>query len=374
MEKIVEMDKLNPMNNHELPPRKELVRSLTPLNRRHSDLGLHLRSQYTKLRLLTEEEETTAGKFSHVGKRLDTIKKALTQKLGREPTDDEWANSCKFSTEELYMYIDLATRSRNRLVQHNIRIVDFWARKMMQVGKGAKEVSYYELVTEGLVGLAKAAENFDGRGRFYAYAQFWIRSELYHGITRLRPGSHVSHRSALLNSKANRVEAQLKEILDRQPTAEEVASAVKISTSTLGRVRKEATKIVRNAESGLKSVKPGSESTDESSDFFDLHLKAEQTTFSIETMLWQVNFNNALECLSPMERRTLMIRYGLMDGLQRSVETTAELMCMTSETVRKTIIRAMEKLRDSPSSIDLEEGPPQSPLSISNGRLGAKVY
>ena len=45
----------------------------------------------------------------------------------------------------------------------------------------AKDVSYYELLTEGIIGLAKAAENFDGRGPFIKYAQPFVKAELYKG-------------------------------------------------------------------------------------------------------------------------------------------------------------------------------------------------
>ena len=43
-------------------------------------------------------------------------------------------------------------------------------------------MSYYELLTEGIIGLAKAAENFDGRGPFIKYAQPFVKAELYKGI------------------------------------------------------------------------------------------------------------------------------------------------------------------------------------------------
>lgn len=75
---------------------------LSAVNRMNSDLIENLRSVYMKLRTLTEEEENTAGKFSQVGKRLESVKKDLTKKLNREPTDDEWSLST--STSFLYMY------------------------------------------------------------------------------------------------------------------------------------------------------------------------------------------------------------------------------------------------------------------------------
>ena len=58
----------------------------------------------------------------------------------------------------------------------------------------------------------------------------------------------------------------------------------------------------------------------------------------------------ALDCLDPIERRTLSIRYGLMDGLARSIETTSELMCQSKEQTRKVLQDAFDKLKESPYS------------------------
>ena len=144
-----------------------------------------LRNKYLKLRVLTEEEENTAGKFSQLGRRIETLKKDLAKKLSREPTDGELASACKMTIEELRSYISLSIQARNRLVQHNIRMVDHWARRLIEHSYVGKEVSYYELIAEGLIGLTKAAECYKvGKARFYTHAEIYVRSELYKGDER----------------------------------------------------------------------------------------------------------------------------------------------------------------------------------------------
>jgi DNA-directed RNA polymerase specialized sigma subunit len=64
-------------------------------------------------------------------------------------------------------------------MQHNMRLVDFWARRLIEHSRAAKDISYYELVTEGVIGLTMAAENYDGRGAFIRFAQIYIRGQLY---------------------------------------------------------------------------------------------------------------------------------------------------------------------------------------------------
>ena len=169
-------------------PRHEISAKFTVSNKKYLDVGLKLRSQYTKLKLLTADEEIIAAKFSQVGKKLDMIKKYMENKLQRTITIDEWAKACKLNIAQLSMYRDMAHSARNKLVQHNIRLVDFWTIRLIEHSKNAKQISYYELLSEGIIGLRKAADLYDGSTRFIKYAKVFILSELYRGMTTLRPG------------------------------------------------------------------------------------------------------------------------------------------------------------------------------------------
>jgi DNA-directed RNA polymerase sigma subunit (sigma70/sigma32) len=169
-------------------PRHEISAKFTASNKKYLDVGLKLRSQYTKLKLLTADEEIIAAKFSQVGKKLDMIKKYMENKLKRDITTEEWAKACKLNIAQLSMYRDMAHSARNKLVQHNIRLVDFWTIRLIEHSKNAKQISYYELLSEGIIGLRKAADLYDGSTRFIKYAKVFILSELYRGMTTLRPG------------------------------------------------------------------------------------------------------------------------------------------------------------------------------------------
>lgn len=317
----------------------------------------------------------TAGKFSHVGKKLEKIKTILQEKLGRTASHNEWAVACKLTPMQLTIYSEMANSARNRLVQHNIRLVDFWARRLIEHSRGAREISYYELVTEGILGLTRAAEHYDGRGRFLQYAQPYIRHELYKGMTSLRPGSFLSHKSMMLCYQAYRARSKLHEVLQRVPTDLEVATFLKVSVDTLKGVLDDAkTKsTIISAQTNLGGV-TGTNKGESFTTYLDLFLKADQTNFAVEKALWQVEFVQVLDCLNATERRTLCLRYGLTDGTARSIDRTAELMCATPEGVRKILLRAMDKLRNSPLAATLEEGPPLPPMETTNGRVGVMSY
>ena len=349
-------------------------------NKQYSDMGLKLRKSYTKLRQLTREEEVTAGKFSNVGRRMDKIHKILNDRLGRAPTDIEWAEACKINVEELGTYQKVAKSARNRLVQHNMRIVDFWVRRIIEHSKAAKDISYYELVTEGVKGLSEASEKYDGRGPFIKYAQHYVRAELYKGLTVLKPGSFAisqNTKAAMVYLRTRKAFKILIEELGRDPSDVEIAAylsstGLNVSADTLQWARDVVNVKVISADTKL-GADPG-DSGDQLVTYMDLYLKADQTNFSTEALMWKVDFNAALDCLNPQERRTIAIRYGLMDGKPRTLERTAALMCMSSEAVRLIIISSLEKLRQSPHADVLLEGPPQAPVTTTNGKMGAIAY
>ena len=74
-------------------------------------------------------------------------------------------------------------RSRDKLINCNLRLVFFIAKKYRNcLEEGGMEFS--DLIQEGTIGLAKAADKFDGkRGyRFSTYAYWWIRQAVTRGI------------------------------------------------------------------------------------------------------------------------------------------------------------------------------------------------
>ena len=106
--------------------RWEFGRLLTVANKKHEDMGIKLRKKYVQMRQLTREEELTCGKVSAMGHTLERIRDMLSKKLEREPTMVEWSGACKLSVDELENYRTSSRKARHRLVQHNMRLVDFW--------------------------------------------------------------------------------------------------------------------------------------------------------------------------------------------------------------------------------------------------------
>lgn len=368
------------------------MKFLTVENRLNSATGVKVRTEYIKSRLLTEQEEILAGRMSSIGKKLELIRKQLKVELDREPTYEEWAAKCNITRTKLESYIDMAYQARNVLVLHNMRLVDFLVRGILESSsKATQSLSYFELVTEGIIGLTHAAENYDGRCRFATYSHFFIRSSIYKCISRLQPGSLVTHKWAILNNRLKKIKYSLKQSLQREPTELELAKEMNCNVAHLQTIRERALMKISSAEKSfnsenLKSASVSSLSQTESvgQTYFELDLLSPQSDGSgsgsssgqsVDYFLWKTNFKTALNILEPSERRVLGLRYGFIDGISRTIPLTAELMCVSEESIRLTTIKALEKLKSyQPSNDILSNGPPSLETNTINNLISAKAY
>ncbi len=283
----------------------------------------------------------------------------------------------------------MAFQARNVLVLHNMRLVDYLVRGILESSsKATQSLSYFELVTEGIIGLTHAAENYDGRVRFATYSHFFIRSSIFKCISRLQPGSLVTHKWAILNNRLKKIQYSLKQSLQRDPTELELANEMNCTVAHLQTIRERALKKISSAEKDFASdnLKSGSASSSESvgQTYFELDLLSPQSDGtgsgsssgnSMEHFLWKTNFKTALNILEPSERRVLGLRYGFIDGISRTIPLTAELMCVSEESIRVTTLKALEKLKSyQPSHDILSSGPPSLETNTLNNLISAKAY
>lgn len=358
------------------------IKYLTPENRVNADVGIKVRTEYVKSRLLTEVEEMLAGRTSSMGKKLELVRKVLKKELNRDPSYEEWAAKCGITKPQLESYINASFQARNLLVLHNMRLVDYLVRGILESSsKATKSLSYFELVTEGIIGLTQAAENYDGRCRFATYSHFWIRSAIYKCISRLQPGSMVSHHTASLNNKLKKTSYAFKQEFNREPTDAELCKELKWTSSYLTIIRDRATKKITSAEKSFSSdqIKTGQHGLQQkvSQNYFDLDIVPPQSadTSNINNLIWSANFKTALNILEPHERRVLGLRYGFIDGMARTIPLTAELMCVSEESIRLTTIKALEKLKSyEPSNDILLNGKPDLAVSTLDSKITAKMY
>ena len=335
----------------------------------------------TNLRLLTPKEELLIGKINLIYKKYDIIRNNLVTKLGRDPNYDEWASECGITREKLENYINIVSKSRNILVTHNMKLVDYFTKLIIKTSNQAKKLSYFELITEGIIGLTKAAESYDGRGKFSTYSQLYIKNAIYQAITKLQPGSIVTHRDVMYNNRAKKIRYRLRESLSRTPTDEEVAKELGVPVTYLRTIRERNNKKLISADHPF-SVTTSKTHSDETSlqCYLDMDLTINDsgygdTSVTSTHFLWNVNFKYALNCLNPDEKRLLGLRFGFLDGASRTIPRAAELMCISEEAARLMILRAFDKIKASPYACELlESGPPAATSNTLGNKISAKQY
>lgn len=166
-------------------------------------------NEIRKIPRLTMEEEVALVALIAAGR-------AAADQLQREPHADPAVRAA------LQAQIDDAQKARERLVQANLRLVVFVARRYDTPG-----LTGLDLIQEGNIGLMRAVETFDPQaGRFSTYAAWWIRQRITRSLEeqgrliRLPTGVWTAKRAA------QRADARLWQMFQREPTAEEIAVEV----------------------------------------------------------------------------------------------------------------------------------------------------
>jgi RNA polymerase primary sigma factor len=234
--------------------------------------------------------------------------------------------------------------AKQKLIQANLRLVVSIAKKF--TGQG---VFFLDLVQEGTLGLIKATEKFDyKRGfKFSTYATWWIRQTIIRAIANnsktIRIPIHMTEKIRQLK----KISLQLQKKLGREPTIQEIATEMQISTKKVQNI------ITANQKDSISLETPitdnltlGDYIEDEKSEYPENH---------VQNYFLKKAVTKCLDELSEREQKILTERFGIDGQKPKTLEQIGKETGFSKERIRQIENLALIKLRHSQHKKFLKE-------------------
>ncbi|WP_396022091.1 RNA polymerase sigma factor [Corynebacterium freneyi] len=282
--------------------------------------------QIGKVALLTAEEEVSLAKRIEAGLyaqyKIDQAKES----------GERLAHVLRRDLREISRD---GQRAKNHLLEANLRLVVSLAKRY--TGRG---MAFLDLIQEGNLGLIRAVEKFDySKGyKFSTYATWWIRQAITRAMADQARTIRIPVHMVEVINKLGRIQRELLQDLGREPTPEELAKEMDITEEKVLEIQQYA----REPISLDQTI--GDEGDSQLGDFIE-DSEAVIAVDAVSFTLLQDQLGDVLETLSEREAGVVRLRFGLTDGMPRTLDEIGQVYGVTRERIRQIESKTMSKLR-----------------------------
>jgi RNA polymerase primary sigma factor len=226
-------------------------------------------------------------------------------------------------------------RALDKLVKANLRFVISVAKEYQ--GQG---LPLQDLISEGNLGLIKAAQRFDEtRGfKFISYAVWWIRQSILQALAEQSRVVRLPLNRVGAINKVGRALEELEKKYGREPSMEEIADKMEMTAY-------EVADVLKTSARHLSLDEPFKE--DEGNSLLDI-LESDRYAPPDETLMQeslQVEIDKVLSTLKPREAEIIRLYFGLDGDRPLTLEEIGEHFKLTRERVRQIKEKALRRLR-----------------------------